>query len=376
VVAPAALQQAEQQVAAENIPEPLRPYYIRLYAEGKQNEVLHAMNGGLVAMRLGYFEHAQRLFDRAITVVEALQEGAAQAQRAQSKFVREQEKWFKGESYERSALYFYRGCLYLRDNDFGNAAACFKRSEINDITGEEARGFAGDWTSSELGLALASYKNGAPTDATAALERTARFPRRPSGVEWPRPSHNRVIVVEAGEGPRKYRAGSYGEYLKFQEGPCAVAQIEVAMVSPVYTSAAAEDLYYQATTRGERRVDAILNGKAQFKGATDTAGDAMLVGGAVAASTGTEAGGWTGLGLAVGGLIAKGVSAATTPEADIRSWQNLPHSLFFLPVTAPAEGGEVVLRARGFRGEAGSSLRVKIPPLAEGKTVDVLFVQF
>ena len=45
-----------------------------------------------------------------------------------------------------------------------------------------------------------------------------------------------------------------------------------------------------------------------------------------------------GLGIALAGLISKGISAATTPEADTRTWDNLPQFISFAAVRlAPGE---------------------------------------
>jgi hypothetical protein len=43
-----------------------------------------------------------------------------------------------------------------------------------------------------------------------------------------------------------------------------------------------------------------------------------------------------GLGLLAAGLLSKIASAATTPEADIRAWDNLPHFLSFADLELPA----------------------------------------
>ena len=83
-------------------------------------------------------------------------------------------------------------------------------------------------------------------------------------------------------------------------------------------------------------MDHILGNKAVFKGTTDTVGDAAIVGAAVAAShTRRYDGSYNkdaqnvALGLAAVGLISKLASAATTPEADTRAWDNLPQYLSF-----------------------------------------------
>lgn len=342
-VDPQALVEASEKVRARGIPETLQADFVRLYSEGRQNSVLHAMRAGLRAIRLGYDDLAREVFDQAIAEVEALQEGTRQARRAKSRFVGEREKWFKGENYERSALYFYRGLLYLKEQDFDNAAACFKRAQVQDITGDDAADFAGDWLSAEWGLALASLKAGRAEDAAAARRRAEGFARQVPDVAWPEPGMDTVVVVEAGRGPWKNRGGKFGEQLRFTERPSVVAQVEVAGVrQPVL-----ESLYHQASTRGTRQVDYILGEKASFKEDTGTAALGLGVGAVAAAHTRTQEGAIAAgvLGLAaIGTAIA---SAATQPEADIRAWDILPEAIFLVGLRS--EGG--ALEVKGLDGE-------------------------
>jgi tetratricopeptide (TPR) repeat protein len=338
------LQAAQQRVAQEQIPENLRPYYVAMYAEGRENFALHAMRAGLEALRSGQLDLAQRDLDLAIQDVEALLQGEAAAKRAQSKFGKEQEKWFKGESYERSALFLYRGLIYLIRHDYGNAAACFKRAELYDITGDDAPGFAGDWYSAEWALALASLKHGHPEDADAALKRASEFSSRQGDVPPPTAACNVLVVVENGFGPVKFRAGEYGELMRYREVPSPVKSVRVLeQGKPAATTAPAESLYVQATTRGKRQVDAILAGKAKFKKGTEAAAVGLGLGAAVASqhdSRGIATGVLAGL-----ALLSAGLSAATTPQADIRTWDNLPDSIFFVCLSLPP--GESTLTIEG-----------------------------
>jgi hypothetical protein len=368
------LLEAENRVNLENVPEPLKPYYVALYSEGKQNLVLHAMRGGLAAMRLGYDDRAKELFDQAIEEVESMQEGARQAERAKSKFVAEREKWFKGESYERAALYFYRGLLYLKDQDFGNAAACFKRSEIEDITGDDAKDFSGDWGSDELGLALASYKDGEDGDAEAALKRREGFHSLQGEVPVPTRKTNLLVVVEVGEAPMKYRAGQYKEQLKFNEQPSNIKMIRASFDDTKVGSAAAENLYVQATTRGKRQLDYILGDKASFKEDTKNAG-VGLAAGAVAASQVDHSGIASGV-LALASLGTFLASGATKAEADIREWNNLPDCIYMLNLEVPEGVDTIDLAGLDKDGnEVGSNKISGVQSLVKGKTLGVVFVR-
>jgi hypothetical protein len=369
--------QAQQRVADEKIPAPLAAEFTALYSEGKQNSVLHSMRAGLAALRLGYYDLAKRCLDSAIRDVEALQDGASQARRAAGKFVGDKEKWFKGESYERSALYFYRGALYLRDGDFGNAAACFKRSELEDITGDDEPGFSGDWYSDELALALASYQNGYPADAHAALKRAATFHSIQGNVPPPTPLTNTLIIIEAGVGPLKYAAGQYREQLRFRETPPATATVRATPPGPGSQSAAAENLYFQATTRGTRQVDYILNGKASFKQGTGIAAIALGASAIAVADSHADRSGIAAGALALAAIGAAVTSALTTPEADTRAWDNLPHSIFLLNLALPASAASVTVTALDTGGRVTQTAAVPLTPVTgrDGKkTFNIAFL--
>jgi hypothetical protein len=82
-------------------------------------------------------------------------------------------------------------------------------------------------------------------------------------------------------------------------------------------------------------MDHVLANKAVFKGTTDKIGDVAIIGGAIVASGSHGRHSHNdeiGLGLIAAGLISKGFSAATTPDADTRQWDNLPQFISFATV--------------------------------------------
>lgn len=365
---------ADQQIAAENTPESLRSLYRDLLLDGEREYVRNAMRLGLAAARQGDWGLSARVFDQAIRRVEAMQEGAEQAERAKSKFVPEQEKWFKGEAYERAAFYVYRGLIYLQNGDFDNAAACAKRAQLQDISTHEED--QGDWYSAEWLLALASLKGGHPDVAQEALKRAANFSSKQGVIPPPTADANVLVVAEAGDAPIKSRQGSYGERLVIQDSSCQTATLLVYPENgELQKTAAAENIYVQASTRGPRKVDYILAGKAEFKAATDVAGDAAIVAGAGTAMTSrSQTQSLVGLGLMLGGLISKGVSAASTPEADIRAWDNLPHSLYFYALKMPAGAGTVHIQALDSRGSLVKEITQKVA-ISGTKPIEELWLQ-
>jgi len=271
-------------------------------------------------------------------------------------------------------LFMYRGFIYLIRHDFGNAAACFKRAQLYDITGDDAPGFAGDWYSAEWALALASLKNGFPQDADAAMKRAADFSTKQGDVPPPHADCNTLIIVEGGLGPIKYRAGKYGEIMRYRQGPSMVKQVEVLQQGQVLqTTAATESIYVQATTRGKRQVDSILQGKAQFKEGTGVAA-AGLAAGALVASQVDRNGIATGV-LAGLALISAGLSAATTPEADIRAWENLPDSLFLVCLSLPPGQATLTINGRNAYGSVVQTQEIR-PVIDKDNPLSVVFVRF
>jgi hypothetical protein len=144
---------------------------------------------------------------------------------------------------------------------------------------------------------------------------------------------NLLIFADFGPGPTKFAAGEFSELLMFRAGATAIRKVQVQLAGKTYQLRPYDDLYFQATTRGGRVMDHILANKAGFKRTTDTVGNAALVSGLVLANQReTQA---AGLGVAAFGLLSKLTSAATTPEADTRAWDNLPLYLSFASLDAP-----------------------------------------
>src|SRR2546430_2668287 len=76
-ISPEAISNAVRTVQEQQIPPPIQPPFIAMYAEGRENQALHAMRAGLAAMYLGQFALAARTLDEAIVDVDSLMAGAA-----------------------------------------------------------------------------------------------------------------------------------------------------------------------------------------------------------------------------------------------------------------------------------------------------------
>jgi hypothetical protein len=187
---------------------------------------------------------------------------------------------------------------------------------------------------------LATVKlSGDGSDAFQRADQASKFSKLPPFDT----QANVILFLEFGPGPVKYATGQYKEQLRFRplSEPVRTAVVKVAGLQ--LTAGPCDDLQYQATTRGGRVMDHVLGNKAVFKSATDAAGTAAIVGGAIAASSHNRTSQQVGVGLMVAGIASKIISASTTPAADTRTWDNLPRYLSFATLTLPPGAQEVTV---------------------------------
>jgi hypothetical protein len=112
----------------------------------------------------------------------------------------------------------------------------------------------------------------------------------------------------------------------------------------------AEDVWFQASTRGGRQVQAILDGKAEFKDGMNKAGAVGVGAGLGMMNAGSRYNdnnmATAGAIVMLVGLMAHAAAAATTPEADLRYWDNLPDNLYFATLRMPASEVSVTMPDR------------------------------
>jgi hypothetical protein len=297
-----------------------------------RDRVLWEYRVAAAAMRQGKFDVAKQNLDDALLTLGGIYGKDADAKKARSYFHAEAKKTFIGEPYERSMAYIYRGILYWMAGEPDNARACFRSAEFEDGDAENHE-YAGDWVLPDYQDGLITTKLGGDgSDAFKRAQAAAKSVKLPPA----NPNANAVFFIEFGPGPTKFATGHYGEELRFRTGPSSVAGAELKVDSLQIPIAPTDDVDFQATTRGGRVMDHILGNKAVFKSTTDTVGNVALIGGlATAAVSENRTAQEVGLGIAFAGLVSKVISAATTPAADTRSWDNLPHYLSFANVPLP-----------------------------------------
>jgi len=336
----------------------------RMIAEGPpKDRVLWEYRTAAAAMRQGKFDVAKPLLDDALLTLGGVYGPDSEARKSRRLFSKESRKTFIGEPYERSMAYFYRGVIYWMDGEPDNARACFRSAEFEDSDAENKE-YAGDWVLPDYLDGLITTKLGG--DGADAYQRAKEVARNITLPEY-QPKANVIFIFEYGPGPEKYGAGKYGEELRFRtrNSPVLSAQIKTGSIN--LQVAPCDDLNFQATTRGGRVMDHVLANKAVFKSATDTAGDVALIGGlttAAVSDNSTVQG--VGLGIALAGLISKGISAATTPEADTRTWDNLPRFISFATLKLSPGQHVVTVEFNNAAGQADAKLTktitVNVPP--------------
>ena len=295
----------------------------------EKDRVLWQYRTGLAALRRGNYAEAQRMFDDALARVGNIVGPDKSAKKARSLFSEESKKTFLGEPYERVMAYFYRGILYWMNGEPDNARACLRNAQIQD-SDTENREYANDWILMDYidGLVTTRYF-GDGSDAFQRAQKSFKLGKLP---EYNRAA-NTIVFFEFGQGPTKFASGEHDEQLRIRPGQSVVQGAWFKVDNKAIRIAPYDDVNYQATTRGGRVMDHILANKAVFKSTTDTFGTAAIIGGAVAASH--RGGEEIGLGLVAAGILSKIVASATTPEADTRTWENLPGFLSFVALQLP-----------------------------------------
>ncbi len=326
-----------------------------------RDRVLWEYRTAAAAMRRGNYQESKQMLDDALLTLGGIYGKDPNAQKARGYFHRENQKTFIGEPYERVMAYYYRGILYWMDGEPDNARACFRTGQLEDSSSEGEK-YNGDYVLLDYLDGLATTKLG--DDGSDAYQRSEKLCDK-FGKPPPYNSQANVLFfVEFGSGPKKYATGRYHEELRFRIPQSRVYSATIHVEGQTIRVGPYDDLGFQATTRGGRVMDHVLANKAVFKTSTDVAGDVGIIGGLAAVSSRNQTSQEVGVGLIAAGILTKMVSAATTPAADTRAWENLPRYLSFAAVQLPPGRHMATVE---FLDDAGFSL----PNLTKTITIDV-----
>ena len=317
----------------------------RLRAGAPKDAVLLALQAGVAALGEGQRGEAAALFDQALASIEGMFANTENAARARSLWYEEGVKDYKGEPYERAMAFHYRGLLYLAEGDYENARASFRGGVLQDAFSEEEQ-YRSDFGSLMQLEGWANQLNGDPAQAVDAYQEVARL-----HPQWqaPLPGTNVLVVAELGGSPRKLGDGiSNHEIVYRRPKRTPERSITVTIDGRAYPLALAEDLYFQASTRGGRRIDRLIDGKVAFQNASETIG--RIAGRLAADGSVIQAAYGGGHGNALGAIAAVGaissiISVNVKPRADVRYWANLPETVHIaaLKLAAPPSNVSVQL---------------------------------
>lgn len=350
-----AVDAAAQAAYLQDKPQETQRLYARVLMEGERNFVLNHMRAGLAAWQINATDVADSSFDQAILRIESIYADNERAAAARSKFTKENIKEFKGEPYERAMAFYYRGLIDLAKGDYENAGAGFRGGMLQDSLAADER-YQADFASLAFLEGWAARCRG---NETTAKERFAEAASLRSGLAVPGDKDNVLLIGEMGKSPIKVANGANRELMEYRSSQVGrTGSVEFIVNGTPVKAMLAEDLDWQATTRGGRQIQAVLNGKAQFKDAMNTAGDVGLVGGAAMVQAGSASGNrdmaYAGGAAMLIGLLAKGIAEATKPDADIRYWDNLPTTLHFATANVPNVSA-VTVKARFLDGGGAPS---------------------
>lgn len=337
----ATLSVGQQQVVASK-PAVVQEDFRNLYQEGRRNEVLNLMEIGLKAYRAGYRDEAKKALNQARVGIESIYADDEAARKARSVWYEEAEKDFKGEPYERSMVYLYLGLIFLEEGDYGNARASFISGLLQDAFAEEEQNSA-DFAALIYLAGWAATQMESNKLAEQHFEELKAF--RPD-APIPSEEHNALLIVETGNSPRKLGDGVGHYQLVYRRGKnFRDVGAELKTDKGWETVYPMEDVFFQASTRGGRAIDRIVEGQVQYKSTTRDVGTTLssvsqnnMLAGVSAATGGVLGAGFAAISLV--SVAAQGMSASANVRADIRYWEALPDTLHIMPITA--EPGEKV----------------------------------
>lgn len=306
---------------------------------------------------------------------------------ALSKFGKEEEKIYRGDPYEQASAYMLLALLFMDNGDFDNALAACKSGILCDSDASENM-YESDFTllhvlESRCLLAkkdkesfenrrktvAESYRTTSPQVRTIFSERLDNIEllrmtpseRKKVGVTYDDEAlkskiaslddslkdafkdinaevalkpfyngdYNTLVVIPVGRVPYKARKGKDAQLIFFEcvdtQTPGQDIKVDGKPLDQKLIVPNIADMEFQATTRGGRHMDAILNGKAAFRSTTVGVGSVIT-------EIGNNVGGVAGLGVALIGAVVQGVGGSVTPEADTRCWQLLPEQFTVIPL--------------------------------------------
>jgi tetratricopeptide (TPR) repeat protein len=331
-------QQTAEPIDIGEVPPALHDALLRVANEPPANFVLNHLRASVIALELGENDRAARSLDIALNGITAIYADSPQAAKARSLWHEEGSKDYKGEPYERWMAFYYRGVVDMMNGDWDNARADFKAGLLQDAFAEEEQNRA----DVAVLLYLQGWCSQMVGDMVTARDAYAEAKKLRPDMVIPDPGANILVLAETGYGPRKLGDGVGNYELVYRRGKRFTETRAYMQRSgqwlPLYPI---EDVFWQASTRGGRPIDKIIQGKLQFKQNTEAVGSVLtgLATEAMVLQPATYSKSLDDKAAVVGliGVAALALSSHTRPAADIRYWESLPDAIHVATLTADAK---------------------------------------
>ncbi len=267
----------------------------------------------------------------------------------------EDTKAYKGDPYEKAMNSLYVGLLLYKKGDLENAVAAFKTGILAD-SDSKGESYKSDIAILYLLVSRIAKKLGDESlsndycSVVKGLYSSPDYSILGFNDELIQKmldlKNNVLLVMEFGEGPFKSRRGRYGELAVINGDRYDVTGLNLKIddkANSNYQVYSNTDIYFQASTRGGRKMDGILKGKATFKkNAADTSSGAINLSGQLLNQANQTSDSYAQAALAaaagISALVSGGaaiMSGITNPKADIRYWTLLPEHIIIFPLFIP-----------------------------------------
>lgn len=318
-----------------------------------------------ILLTLNRREEAFALMKKYVEGLNLLFSGEAEI-RSTSLWHGENNKIFRGDNHERATLYSLLAMAYIEHQEYDQAISCVKNGLIADTSSLEGNHYSSDYALLHyLGYLACRYQG---DDQGAAQYRQEYLSvLRGLGYDVSNSSSGYAafvnteklptafLVVWTGFPPSYMHTGAYHEKRSLVLGSDPFAAVGLTLDEREYqVLGGLADLNFQASTRGGRLMDCVLDNKASVKGAledkapnvcfeisracfqttcSNPIGECIILG--------------TGAFFVSVGFCCYGIGKLVNSTADIRSWKCLPAKLRILPLYLQP-GVDVKMKLQGY----------------------------
>lgn len=271
----------------------------------------------------------------------------------------ENKKVFKGDAHERATLYALLAMSYMERGELDDAERCVRNGILADSANTREAQYNSDYALLQyLGYVICKRRGNDEGAGEYMRELGSLLGENREltkayleGMATP----NAFLVVWAGKAPTYVRGGEYNEIRYAVPGyGSPFSFVSASCMGQEYlVQKGLADINFQATTRGGREMDAVLQDKASVKSGMEASGNILIVVGLglVASANGGSEGDAIMMCIGGGCILVGGVfhviGACINPDADIRYWKNLPGEFLIVPLVLPE--GEHEITVNGYK---------------------------